>query len=53
MLKFKEKYGNCDVQVKYLDNPSLRAWVVNQKTNKKRGKLNTDQTRFFTHGGTL
>ena len=48
LLKFREKYGNCDVQVKY---PSLGAWVVNQRTNKKRDKLNTEQKHLLDEIG--
>jgi superfamily II DNA or RNA helicase len=51
MLKFKEEYGNCDVKVNYRGNPSLGVWVVNQRTNKKRGKLSTEQEYLLNEIG--
>jgi hypothetical protein len=51
LLKFKEKFGNCDVEVRYADNPSLGVWVVNQRSNKKRGKLTFEHERLLNEIG--
>jgi hypothetical protein len=51
LLSFKEVHGNCDVAVKYQDNPSLGVWVVNQRSKKKLGKLTTEQVRLLNEIG--
>jgi hypothetical protein len=51
LLKFKEEHGHCDVPVRNPDNPSLGVWVVNQRSNKKRGKLSPEQERLLNEAG--
>jgi hypothetical protein len=31
--------GHCDVPAQWTDNPQLGKWVINQRTNKKKGTL--------------
>ena len=51
LLKFKEAHGNCDVAKKNPDDPSLGMWVVNQRSNKKRGKLTAEHERLLNDVG--
>lgn len=37
LLSFKESHGHCDVLLTNSNNPSLGVWVVNQRSNRKRG----------------
>jgi hypothetical protein len=47
LLHFKEAHGHCDVPVRNSDNPSLGVWVVNQRRNRKRGKLTAEQEKML------
>jgi len=51
LLEFKSRTGNCDVPVRYKDDPSLGVWVVNQRQLKKAGKLNPTKQRLLDEIG--
>lgn len=51
LLKFKATHGHCDVPVRNLENPSLGIWVVNQRSNKKRGKLTSQRQQLLDNAG--
>jgi hypothetical protein len=51
LLQFMEAHGHCDVPVRNSDNPSLGVWVVNQRSNRKRGKLTIKQVRLLDEVG--
>jgi hypothetical protein len=51
LLKFKQTHGHCDVPSRNPDSPSLGVWVVNQRSNKKRGKLTTERVRLLNQVG--
>lgn len=51
LLKFKESHGNCDVAKGNQDDPSLGVWVVNQRSNRKRGKLAPEHERLLNEAG--
>ena len=38
-----EQQGNCDIPMKYEQDPSLGAWVFAQKLSKKKGKLSDER----------
>src|SRR5438094_487112 len=40
---FKEHFGHLDVPAKWLENPSLRMWVSNQRAQRKQGLLSADR----------
>lgn len=48
LLEFKSANGHCDVPTKYPANPLLGSWVVNQRANRKLGKLTEEQQRLLT-----
>jgi hypothetical protein len=48
LLKFKETHGHCNVPVRNPDNPSLGVWVVNQRSNRMRGKLTSEKIQLLT-----
>lgn len=43
LLKFKQKHGHTNVPQKYVDDPQLAAWVANQRSNHRTGKLRVDR----------
>jgi hypothetical protein len=51
LLTFKEVHGHCDVPGKYPNNPSLGVWVSNQRSNRKRGELTSDQKKRLNEAG--
>ena len=51
LLKFREEFGNCDVQRRFIGNPSLGVWVNNQRSLKKRGKLTLERERLLNEIG--
>ena len=51
LLTFKETHGRCDVSVNDSENPSLGVWVANQRVNRRRGKLSSDQERLLAEAG--
>ena len=36
---FKELHGHCDVPARFKDNPSLGAWLTDQRSRKRKGTL--------------
>ena len=51
LLEFKTTHGHCDVPARNPENPSLGIWVVNQRSNKKRGKLTSQQEQLLDDAG--
>lgn len=51
LLEFRAARGHCNVPVRNPDNPSLGAWVVNQRSNMKRGKLTPCQVELLNKAG--
>jgi hypothetical protein len=47
LLRFKEAHSHCNVPVRNPDNPALGAWVVSQRSNRKRGKLTAEQEKLL------
>ena len=37
LLKYKTKYGHCDVPAKWPENPKLGLWVTRQRSFRRRG----------------
>lgn len=42
LCKYRERYGNTRVPTKWEENRHLGAWVVDQRYDKRRGKLRKD-----------
>jgi superfamily II DNA or RNA helicase len=51
LLQFKSRTGNCDVPVRYKDDPGLGVWVATQRHLKKAGKLNASKQRLLEEIG--
>lgn len=51
LLEFKGTHGHCDVPVNYPENAPLGGWVVNQRSNQKRGKLTDEQQKRLNEVG--
>lgn len=51
LLEFRATHGHCDVAVRNPENPSLGVWVVNQRSNMKRGKLTLRQVEMLNEAG--
>jgi superfamily II DNA or RNA helicase len=51
LLDFKSANGNCDVPTKYAENLALGSWVVNQRQDKKRGKMSVEHERLLNDVG--
>ena len=51
LLRFKVAHGSCDVPARNPGDPSLGMWVVNQRQNKKRGKLTPEHERLLSEAG--
>jgi superfamily II DNA or RNA helicase len=51
LLEFKSTHGHCDVPRRHPANPLLGDWVVNQRSNRKLGKLTDEQQRLLTEVG--
>jgi len=45
LVKFREKYGDCDVPSHWAENPTLSNWVANQRHRRKLGRLSGDRIR--------
>jgi hypothetical protein len=43
LLKYLEENGDCDVPLKYPNDPRLGHWVSNQRTKHRKSQLNDDQ----------
>lgn len=43
LVDYKEKHGDCDVPVDYIDDPSLGIWVIRQRTLHNKGRLRSDR----------
>ena len=41
LLAYQEKYGNCDVPVRWSPNRLLAKWIVNQRVLRRQGRLTT------------
>jgi hypothetical protein len=48
---YKKKHGDCNVPHSYKENPSLGAWVNNQRANWKNGKLDPKQKKLLADRG--
>ncbi len=47
LCEYKERFGHTRVHVKWPENPQLGAWVVHQRYNRRRAKINpTHQARL-------
>lgn len=48
---YKERFGNCDVPVKWSENPQLGVWVANQRHHLKVGKLSDEKQKLLIELG--
>jgi hypothetical protein len=46
-----EQRGNCDIPLKYEEDPSLGAWCFAQRMAKKKGKLSDDRNEKLENLG--
>ncbi len=51
MLRYKRKYGNCEIPHIFPENPSLGHWVSNQKQRYRIGKLSKDRIKRLNEIG--
>ena len=51
LAQFKSRTGNCDVPTRYQEDPALGIWVVNQRSLRKAGKLNSAKQRLLEEIG--
>jgi hypothetical protein len=51
LLQFKKQHGNCDVPIKWQENPQLGGWVSRQRQFKKSGKLLPERERMLNEIG--
>lgn len=47
LLRFRSIQGHCDVSTRDPANASLGSWVASQRTNKRLGKLSSEQVRLL------
>ena len=48
---FKKLHGHCDVPARYKDNPSLGAWLTDQRSKKRKGILSTEYCQMLSNLG--
>ena len=51
LKKYKALHGDCNVPAGYKENPSLGAWVNNQRTLWKKGGLDPEREQMFVDLG--
>lgn len=51
LMRFQELHGHCNVPRNYSHSPSLRAWVMNQRTSRRLGKLTDEQSSLLEKVG--
>jgi len=51
LLEYGDAHGNCDVPIRYADDPQLGTWVSNQRSNKKKGKLTPEHEQKLNDVG--
>lgn len=49
--KFKEQFDDCDVPLRWPENPKLGIWVVTQRTRYKKGNLSEEQIERLEEKG--
>ena len=47
LVAYKERFGSCEMPVRWLENPKLAKWVVQQRQNKKRNRLTKEQIQLL------
>ena len=45
LLEYKQAHGDCNVPTGWKDDPRLRTWCNNQRSDYKNGKLSPDQIK--------
>jgi hypothetical protein len=51
LLKFERLHGHCNVPQKYSQNPSLGAWVAQQRRRYKHGTLSPKRIMLMEQAG--
>ncbi len=45
LIKYKERYGDCNVSSRFPENPKLGTWVANQRANYRKDNLRKDSVK--------
>jgi len=48
---FKERFGHCNVEARWEEDPALGGWVSAQRTRRNNGSLNTERIRLLDELG--
>lgn len=51
LVAYRTAHGNCDVAVKWKENPQLGGWAAAQRALKKSGKLHPERERLLNEIG--
>jgi hypothetical protein len=47
LLKYKERYGHCNIPLSFAENPLLGRWIGRQRLAKKKGKLSPEREQLL------
>jgi superfamily II DNA or RNA helicase len=51
LVAYQKAHGNCDVPVKWKENPQLGGWAAAQRSLRKSGKLHSERERMLNEIG--